>query len=483
MHFAPAGGREMQWRRPILLGLLGAGLVLGQGLLARRGPALADEYIYLAGARFFAQSGGLDARFYDTEAILRQGYPHHDVHAPGYVIALGILSRLLGDGYSTAVLLNAVAYLLSALLVMSLALRLGHGEGPAYLAGALYLVLPVYLAYTYWAMAEVLLGALFLLALVLALALGERAWGAAATGVVWGAALLVRESAIFGLPAVFVVTRRRLSFLAGAAFFVLLVYLPLSIDRAPGGANFWNPTSGRAFGFEAVQATLHGDLPRAAGFVWHRAAQNAMELLGSSMTWTERGVLILYLTLPAGALARWKSLSRLERQFLAALTGGWVAMVFVLFSVYVIGQWSGLRYMMFLMPAFLPWIARWRWVPWAIGLAGLLLCGGILSVFNGYKTSRQARQEALTATVERYLDPGFTRIVLPEGWLFGLRHYPVEVISSPPRTAAELRALEGKVSFEYLVLRGDEPEDAALGPRYRRLNPARSSPRIYRHLP
>ena len=89
--------------------------------------------------------------------------------------------------------------------------------------------------------------------------------------------------------------------------------------------------------------------------------------------------------------------------------------------------------------------------------------------------------------VERYADVrGITRIALTSGWLFGWRHHPVEVISSIPEAGGELRLLEQRIWFDYLVLPGDSP----LGPewdaraRYRRLNADEPEPQLlmYRRL-
>src|SRR6188508_2397310 len=110
---------------------LAAALVAGYGLLTRWGPALVDEYVYLSGARHFALTGSLDARFYDVRAILARGHPHQDVHSPGYVILLGALTALVRGGYGTAVGLNAAAFVASALLVFVLARTLGLDERAA----------------------------------------------------------------------------------------------------------------------------------------------------------------------------------------------------------------------------------------------------------------------------------------------------------------------------------------------------------------
>jgi hypothetical protein len=55
-------------------------------------------------------------------------------------------------------------------------------------------------------------------------------------------------------------------------------YLPLSLDRAPGGANFWVPTSGKAFGYQVVQSAWEGRLGAAVTSFLERASANWAEL-------------------------------------------------------------------------------------------------------------------------------------------------------------------------------------------------------------
>ena len=70
---------------PILLAVAIAGLAR-----PRATPDIAwpDEIIYLVGARNVVERGTLDTNFYLTYSLLRRGYPHRDVHMPGYVLAL-----------------------------------------------------------------------------------------------------------------------------------------------------------------------------------------------------------------------------------------------------------------------------------------------------------------------------------------------------------------------------------------------------------
>ncbi len=452
-------------------------LLVGYGLGVRQGPALADEFVYLGGARHFARTGSLDARYYDADAILRRGYPHQDVHAPGYAILLGAFDVLAGAGNAAAVSLNVVAYLAAGLLAYALARALDLDPSRGLKVGLLMLVLPGVLPYVYWAMPETVLAAIVLAALVLAAGAEDRPWRALAAGAVLGLAFLVRESALFALPALVALLRGRARRAALASFVVsvLLVYAPLSRHRAPGGANFWAPSSGRAFGFEAVQAARGGRVAAAADLVGRRVVTNATELVGPSTTWTERGILATFVALPILALARWRALPPPARRYLIGLLVGYAAVVALLFGVYVVVQWSGFRYALFLMPGFLPLVLpegrRAGTVAGALVATGLLLLMGIRTIVNDYKASRQKRQAGIADYVERYVPTPPERIVLANGWLYGWRHYPAEVVSSVPDGEA-LRKLERAVPFSYLVVPAGSAlqQETEMRRRYERVN-------------
>jgi hypothetical protein len=474
-------------------------LLAGYALVAQLGPALADEYVYLAGARHFARTGSLDARFYDARAILAKGHPHQDVHGPGYVLLLGSLTALVRGAYGTAVGLNVVAYLAGVLLVYRLTCDLGFGERAAGLAGALYLIVPAFLPFVFWAMPEVLLGTLFLGVLALAVRGGDRTWAAMASALVFGFGLLVRESIAFGAPAVAVAlrdTRRRVAFLATLALFVAFVHVPLSAQRAPGGVNFWGAPAdeSRPGGFAPWHAAREGALGRALSGLGRRVWSNVSG--PSAPNATEKGMLAVFLALPLWALAHRRDGGAVARRCVLALALGWFALFACLLVVFVLGRWSGFRYLMFLAPALLPWAARGvgapgppvRWAfPAALAVACVALQVAVLHVHNEYKASRQRRQEAVSDYVGRYVGSRpLLRLALPNGWRFGFLRYPTEVISSLPAAGGELRALERAVWFDYLVLPGDSPlgDEWDARTRYRRVNADDPEPplRIYRRL-
>jgi hypothetical protein len=485
---------------PALLALAAA-LLASYGAAALHGPALTDEYVYLAGGHHFARTGGLNARFYDGDALLHQGYPHQDVHTPGYVLLLGACMAAVGGSYWTAVGLNIAAFVGSALLVRGLGLALGFGPRASAAAAALYLVLPAQLAYVYWAMAELPLGFFVLLTLYLAARKGETVAGAVLTALVAGVTLLVRESVVFVIPAIWVLLRgwrQRMAFLLAAALFAGLVYVPLCRHRAEGGANFWAPTSGEAFGFEAVQAAAHGKAARAVDRLWERALQNAGELVAPATSWTERGFLAVFAAIVAAALAGFKTFDARQRRYVAALLLAWIALALVLFGVYVVVRWSGFRYMMFLMPAFLPpamWCldestrprARYAFAV-VLGAVSLALLPPTLAIANTFKGPRLKRADLLDAYLKRHVDVDTAkRIVLPKGFSFGFQHYPLEVVTTlPSGGGGQLRALERAVDFDYLILPGGHElsQEYHERQRYRLLNGDEANPpyEIYKRL-
>jgi tRNA U34 5-methylaminomethyl-2-thiouridine-forming methyltransferase MnmC len=241
------------------------------------------------------------------------------------------------------------------------------------------------------------------------------------------------------------------------------VYAPLSAGRAPGGANFWSPSSGRAFAHRAVQSAGEGRLGRALSIAIDRAASNAGELVRAPAA--EQAVLALYAALPFAAAIGWRRRPAVQRRYLLALAAGYAAMIGVLFALYVVAQWSGLRYLMVLAVAFLPALGpppgtpRRAWTPAVlITLAAALAQPGVVRTYDAYKASRQRRQENIAAYVEQRIGPApISRIALVNGWLFGWKHPGVEVISSLPADGGTLRALERAAWFDYLVLPGDSP--------------------------
>jgi len=482
-------------RQAVLILALAAVLSLAYGLSVRHGVALSDEYVYVVGARYFADTLSLDARFYSANAIMAQGHPHQDMHPPGYVLLLGSLHRLLPFGYWTAVILNLAAYACGALAVRSLGRSLGVEDRAATAAAVLFLLLPGYLPYVYWALPEALVGAL--LVGVAAAAGRARSWtSAAGVGAAFGVAVMVRESVLFGLPAVWTLAAERKrwrAFTAGAALVVLSAYVPLSRHRAEGGTNFWRPTAtDSAFAFDALREGWTGAPLRALEGMRRQLAANA-SVFRRGFSATEKAILAFYAALPLLALLRWRSRSAAQRRFLAAAAGGFLALAAATATLFAVPPWSGLRYWMLFPPLFLPLLTDGMAgtagrSAFALALAaGALLDVAVLKTFNAYKASRQARQQDLTDYVDRHVGGApLTRVVLENGWLFGLRHYPVEVLSTPPPDFEGLFLLQRDLWFDYVAAapHGALAGGLARSGRYERINGGEMDPPLvlYRRL-
>jgi len=162
------------------------------------------------------------------------------------------------------------------------------------------------------------------------------------------------------------------------------------------------------------------------------------------------------------------------------------ALVFSMVGIFVVPPWSGIRYLMALGPPFLVVLAGRRLALAAIVAASIGTTVSALQIFNGYKTSRQRRQEVMTAYVDRYVPPGQSRVTFIAGYHYGWHHYPVEVIANAPEEEEPMRALAQAIWFDYLILPADSPIVGRLDKRarYERLNgDDREAPLlIYRRL-
>src|SRR4051794_39569171 len=111
--------------------LLAAAVAFGVGTVAIPAVAWPDECIYLVGARNLLERHTLDTNFYLTYSLLRLGYPHHDVHMPGYVMALVPAVAAWGTTIRAAAMLNVILFVASAALVYAIARRLLPGRAQA----------------------------------------------------------------------------------------------------------------------------------------------------------------------------------------------------------------------------------------------------------------------------------------------------------------------------------------------------------------
>jgi hypothetical protein len=200
----------------------------------------------------------------------------------------------------------------------------------------------------------------------------------------------------------------------------------------------------------------------------------------------EDAVLVFLVALAVAAAAAIPLLPRPARRFALAALGSAAALTAALFVLYVVrargGVWGGVR----------------AWLPWAPVLlvlampllfrprsrllvaALLLLTAGAFAwldlrqirFFNHYKDTDLEDQLRMERYISRYVDAYRPQRIVARTFLYGLTHYPVEVVWSPPQDARELQALEQAVSFEFVVIYERDPLRLALleNPRYLRVN-------------
>jgi hypothetical protein len=193
-----------------------------------------DECIYLVGARNVAERGDLNTHYYVTYSLLRRGYPHRDVHMPGYIFALAPFVKRLGMTWEAGAVLNLLLYAALSSLVYLFAWGVLRDRRQAALAAALFLVLPPYAGYLYVLYPE-LLGAAVFMAGLAAMVHARGVLAAAACGVLFGLSAVVRETLLLAAPLYAAhLPRRELwrGFVPATLATLLLVAAPLSRDRA-----------------------------------------------------------------------------------------------------------------------------------------------------------------------------------------------------------------------------------------------------------
>jgi hypothetical protein len=462
----------------VALGLLVAWL---SGQRSYNQVAWPDECIYLVGARNLVERGSLDTNFYLTHSLLARGHPHRDVHMPGYVLALAPFVKAFGATLFAASALNLALFLACLLLLHEVALDLLADPGLALLAATLFAVLPPFPGYLFVAYPELLVGFAFLLALLLLLrAKGLR--GAFLAGAAFGLGALARETLLVTFPLAWArLPRRELwrGFVPGALSSLLVLVAPLARDRAI------HPNALYPSVFEEARRSSE-PLGLLLDRLLRNAAQNLADVAAARpLENAEDAVLLLLLGLAGGAVfALPRLLPETRRLALAMLVSLGLLSVAVLF-LYVVrargGVWGGVRAYMCFAPLLLVFVVGalrgLRPLPrgaLALAFAALLLLldSRQLYRFLRYKSSDHEDQTRHAGYVAGYVAREHPQRILGRLFLYGFLHYPTEIIWSPPRDYPELRALEARLMFDYVVINDRSPLRLHLirNPRYVRVN-------------
>lgn len=482
---------------------IGAALLLillatfvSEASLQRSLPSLGwpDEWIYLTGARNIAERGTLNTNFYIASSIEILGYPHRDVHLPGYALILAAVGSFRGFSHQSAAELNRFCHVVIVLSAFLLARRF-FPPGRSFLAATLVAILPPYPGYLSIAYPEHVTAAAFI-GLVTAAAWTRTPVTTFVLGVVAGAAMLFRETMLFALPifAQQLGTRRLVrAFLPGFVLAAVTILPPLSANRAIHPNALYPSVI-----TEAVKSP--DPLGRLVATVVENARTN-LELLFTSnpAAQAEDAVLLFLLGLfGLGALVRLRLESR-ARGFMDAVLVSSALLFAAMIILYVVrergGVWGGVRALM----PFAPLVV--------VALCGLhlgrpvsgILVTGVLSLslflnswqiafFNRYKGSNLEDQDrAATFIEERTKRFAPRRVVGGRYFQYGFRNFPTEVVWSGVNTMADLNRLYPKAPFDFVVIhrRSTMRFDLRKDPRYEWLNAAEGQAaeyQIYRRV-
>jgi 4-amino-4-deoxy-L-arabinose transferase-like glycosyltransferase len=306
-----------------------------------------DEIVYAVMGRNIAAGRGPISSFYDARSIQVKGYPLGDVHMPGHPFLLSLAFAALGTHEYAAVVPSVVAYLASGLLLF-LAGRTVFDSDVGLLAATILYLFPSLAGYAGSAMAEtplVCLSCVYLLLWVRAVDEPSRR-RLVGLAVLLGLGATVRET-FFALllPTLYVLyrvprgTRLRAGLTFGATLlgYVLLVFWPLYRARAP---------------YPNYLADLLAS-PTVGGVAAALARNAAGNLVGLATAWREpeeaaaRLVLLLGLLLPLFGLGR-PGAQRTLAGYAATAT---VAALLPVLLAYSLEGWTGLRVVLFTLPA------------------------------------------------------------------------------------------------------------------------------------
>jgi hypothetical protein len=464
---------------PVLFALAVAGVAR-----QRAAPDIAwpDEVIYLVGARNVIERGTLDTNFYLTYSLLRRGYPHRDVHMPGYVLALAPAVAAFGPTLGAAAALNVILFAAQAALVYAIARALLPERAQAVTAAALFAVLPPFAGYLFVAYPELVVSFAFLAGLAVLLHARGLA-GAAAAGVLYALGALFRETLLLALPLYLVrlpPRSRWRAFLPAAAATLVLVVVPFAGRRAV------HPNALYPSALEEARRSEHPLATLAETVLANVAANLRATARMDPEASAEDAVLALIVVLAAAAALGARRLLPEARRLANATLLSLALLTAAVLCLYVVrergGVWGGVRAYMAWMPLLLVFATpllfapRRRALVAALALAVAAAAASLdlwqVRFFNRYKGTDLEDQARNAAYLSRYLDAYHPQRIASRSFLYGFQRYPIEVIWSLPRDGRELAALNQAISYEFLALHEKSPLIPVLrdNPRFLRIN-------------
>jgi hypothetical protein len=418
-----------------------------------------DEWIYLTLARNIAERGTLNTNFYLASSIDAIGYPHRDVHLPGYALVLAAFGSFHGYTFDTAAMVNVVSYVITVLCAFFLA-RAFFSVERSFAAAALVAVLPPYPGYLAVAYPEHVTAAALLVLVTIAFWI-EDAVPVFVLGFLTGASLLFRETVLFALPLFahrFGAKRFFRYFLPGLLLCLVTVLPPLSRNRAVH-PNALYPS--------AITEALRNPEPVSTlvSTIVENAVTNLQLLFTSNpLKGAEDAVLIFLLALAVIGLGACRRIQGKERGFLVATVISTALLLAAMIAIYVVrergGVWGGVRALMPMAPLLVIGLCGLRPNRTALGLlvtslvsASLFLDSWQIQAFNRYKgTNLEDQDRAATFIETRTKRFAPRRVVGGRYFQYGYRNFPVEVVWSGVDTMANLNRLYAKMPFDFVVI-------------------------------
>jgi hypothetical protein len=302
-------------------------------------------------------------------------------------------------------------------------------------------------------------------------------------GVLFAAGALFRETLLLAAPLYLVRVPPRWrwrAFAPAAAITLAVVVLPFARDRAVH-PNALYPS--------VVEEALRSDQPVA--FLVKAVIGNVVVNLRATAQMdpgarAEDAMLAVIAALVVAAMIGARRLPPEGRRLAQGTLASLALLTVAVLALYVVrergGVWGGVRAYMAWMPLLLVLATPLLFAPRrrilvvaamaAVAAGAIALDRWQVRFFNRYKTTDLEDQARAAAYLSKYLGPYQPHRIAARSFLYGLEHYPVEVIWSLPRDGRELAALNEKISYEFLAVHEKSALRAVLidNPRYVRIN-------------
>lgn len=412
---------------------------------------MSDQINYLTTARNFLEHGRLDSSLIYIGA-LNQPYTKNTLYMPGYPLILALIFRLFGYGVIQALLPSLLGYVAGAGLTFLIAWEI-IGRKTAWLSAIFFLFFPLNLLFAFTAMTEIPFLATGLAAFYIFIHL-KPGWRWSVGPFLLAVVFLIRETGalLVILMAGYMLLadwkkywKETLVFGLMTFFLLVVIYVsPLSSGRISMLSNM----TGSSLYFDAEIAPIEPGISGIINFLIKRAWINWQFNTLRPLEIFSFG--ILFNSIQLGIL--YTLLKNKSSQYIFSVTLFFVSVFLLIFLVYEIGSFRGIRALLFTGPFLLIFQSavigelidstqsKYRWASW-VSLALFVTLWLVLSsqTISNFNDKTVARTETKTIEFIESLQHDNRKVLVSDYTLaipYVEKYYPVQFAFMPSNRAA-----------------------------------------------